>query len=368
MLPERGAPARHPPARARGFIPSEDECKTGSVLEEPAQNAQTRQKVKVAKRQPQGRRCRDWPRAVPRFWGVFEPIPSYATKPSRTMQPLRYNIVDVFTDKALEGNPLAVFTSGRSLSDERMQAIAREMNLSETVFFLPPQSGGHVRLRIFTPRRELPFAGHPVLGAAWILGGPMEMGVLRLETGSGVVEVRLEREGGELSRALMSQPLPRFADFALKEELWRALRLKQKAGSGTSVVEADNGPRHLLCELKDSQCVAQLEPDWSALERLFDGGVLVYALTGQGTAHARYFAPSAGLSEDPATGSAAGALGAHLAQRGWLASSELLRISQGAEMQRPSELLVQVQVTDGELIEVLVGGCARVVGRGELRL
>nr|MDQ2647419.1 PhzF family phenazine biosynthesis isomerase [Myxococcota bacterium] len=101
------------------------------------------------------------------------------------MRTFRYVLCDVFTDRPLTGNPLAVFTDGRGLSTETQQAIAREMNLSETVFVLPPERGGHARLRIFTPRQELPFAGHPVLGTAFVLAGPLQSSEMRLETGAG---------------------------------------------------------------------------------------------------------------------------------------------------------------------------------------
>src|SRR6476620_7127371 len=110
------------------------------------------------------------------------------------MSNLRYVVVDVFTDRPLAGNQLAVFTDARGLPSETMQALAREMNFSESVFVQLPEAGGHARLRIFTPTRELPFAGHPVLGTAFVLAAPLQLDEIRLETGSGVVPVRLERD------------------------------------------------------------------------------------------------------------------------------------------------------------------------------
>src|SRR3954447_23655090 len=111
------------------------------------------------------------------------------------MPTLRYVLVDVFTDRPLEGNQLAVFTDARELAAEMMQALALETKLSESVFVLPAERGGHARIRIFTPAQELQFAGHPTLGAAFVLGTPMQLEEIRLETGAGIVPVRLEREG-----------------------------------------------------------------------------------------------------------------------------------------------------------------------------
>lgn len=281
------------------------------------------------------------------------------------MKSLRYNLVDVFTDTALEGNPLAVFTNGAGLAPSLMQSIAREMNLSETVFLLPPQQGGHARLRIFTPRAELPFAGHPVLGSAWVLGPPMQLELLRLETGAGIIEVRMEREGYKLSSAFMTQPLPQFSPFEESALVIEALGVPRDVTRG-AVTLAVNGPRHLLCEVESPDVLAALLPDMNALARIFDGGVLVFAVEADEIAHARYFAPGAGIPEDPATGSAAGPLGAYLVKSGRLESGVLLSVHQGHTMGRPSLLLVRSDLEDGSISQVVVGGSARVVGRGEL--
>src|SRR2546426_10106835 len=137
----------------------------------------------------------------------------------RPVPTLRYVVTDVFTDVPLAGNQLAVFTDGRDVDDETMQALARELNFSETVFVLPPGEGAHARIRIFTPTMELPFAGHPVLGSAFVLAAPLQLGEIRLETGSGVVPVVLEREGARISFGWMSQPIPRWEPFAAAEDL-----------------------------------------------------------------------------------------------------------------------------------------------------
>src|SRR5262249_58717945 len=119
---------------------------------------------------------------------------------------LRYVVIDVFTDRPLVGNQLAVFTDGREVDDETMQALAREMNLSETVFVLPAEAGGHARIRVFTPASELPFAGHPTLGTAFVLSQPLQLVEIRLELPAGIVPVRLEREGARIGFRWMTLP------------------------------------------------------------------------------------------------------------------------------------------------------------------
>lgn len=282
-------------------------------------------------------------------------------------RPFRYNLVDVFTDKPLTGNPLAVFTRAEGLDDRTMQSVAREMNLSETVFFFPPQEGGHARLRIFTPRTELSFAGHPVLGSAWILGHPMEMGQLRLETGAGIIPVDLERDGGQLFRAWMTQPIPTFSPCPWASEVMDCLGAVLSNPSSDAVIMAHNGPHHVLVELGSAADVNALTPDMARLAQLTQAGVLAYAVDAA-TCVARYFAPAAGIHEDAATGSANGPLGAHLVRQGRLKNGERLTVTQGATMLRPSELLVEARVEGGDIREVRVGGSAVVLGRGEIIL
>src|SRR4051794_34681495 len=139
------------------------------------------------------------------------------------MAAFRYVVADVFTDEALTGNQLAVFTDARELQEEQLQPLARELNLSETVFVYPAEADGHVRIRIFTPATELPFAGHPVLGTAFVLGGPLQLGEIRLETDSGIVPVVLEREGARIVFGRMSQPVPRWEPFERADELQELL-------------------------------------------------------------------------------------------------------------------------------------------------
>lgn len=279
---------------------------------------------------------------------------------------LRYNIVDVFTDTPLTGNPLAVFTKGDGLSADTMQAIAREMNLSETVFFERPTSGGHAKLRIFTPQKELPFAGHPVLGSAWVLAGPMEMTQLRLETGAGIIPVDIERAGDRIHVAFMSQPLPEFSQVKEPDAYFHALGIETR-GPLPSPVSAKNGPAHILIDVGSRATLASLQPDYSKLARLTDGGVYAFAWEAE-TAHARYFAPGSGILEDPATGSAAGPLAAHLVREGRVPSGTQIVVRQGETMARPSLLLVSARAENGQIKEVRVGGAAVVIARGELQI
>ncbi len=275
---------------------------------------------------------------------------------------LRYVVADVFTDVPLAGNQLAVFTDGRGVDDETMQKLAREMNVSETVFVLPPEAGGHARIRIFTPATELPFAGHPVLGSAFVLGAPLQLGEIRLETGSGVVPVTLEREGARIIFGRMQQPIPNWELFAQAEELQELLGVR----SQLPVEVYDLGPHHVFLELASKEEVAALEPDFGALGRLTPIGVNCFA--GSGTSwKTRMFAPASGVAEDPATGSACGPLGIHLARHGRTEFGQEVEVSQGAEIGRPSTLYVRVDGSPEKIDRVEVGGSAVVVARGEFR-
>jgi len=277
---------------------------------------------------------------------------------------LRYVVADVFTDRPLEGNQLAVFTDARGIDEEMMQALALEIGFSETTFVLPPEQGGTVRIRIFTPRSELPFAGHPCLGTAWVLASSLQRGVVELETMSGIVPVELERdERGKIVFGRMSQPLPRVEPYPDPEALLRALHVD---GSQLPVERYDNGVRHTFVTLGSREEVAALRPDFSALIEL---EVMVSCFAGSGAAwKTRVFAPWDGVPEDPATGSAAGPLVVHLCRHGRVEWGEWIEISQGAEIGRPSTLFARADARDGELERVAVGGHAVVVARGEFRL
>jgi trans-2,3-dihydro-3-hydroxyanthranilate isomerase len=277
----------------------------------------------------------------------------------------RYVVADVFTDTPLAGNPLAVFTDGRGLGDEEMQRLARELNLSETVFVLPPEAGGHARIRIFTPSVELQFAGHPTLGSAFVLAGPLQTPEIRLETAKGIVPVALEREHDRLVFGRMQQPLPVWRPFDESDALLRALDVEQ---SELPVEHYDNGAQFVYVGLGTEEEVATLRPDPVALAEL-PGIVGVLCFAGSGKRwKARMFAPGGGVAEDPATGSAAGPLAVHLARHGRIGFGDEIEITQGVEIGRPSTLFAQAVGTAETLERVEVGGSAVIVARGEFRL
>jgi len=277
----------------------------------------------------------------------------------------RYVVVDVFTETPLAGNALAVFTDGRGLSDEEMQRLARETNLSESVFVLPAEDGGAARIRIFTPSVELPFAGHPTLGSAYVLAGPLQLPEIRLETLRGIVPVALEREHDRIVFGRMRQPLPVWAAYDDVDALLAALGVER---SELPVELYDNGARFVYVGLGSEEEVARLQPDPFALSDQTDFvGVLCFAGSGARW-KARMFAPGGGIFEDPATGSAAGPLAVHLARHGRIAFGDEIEIAQGVEIGRPSTLFARAVGTAEELERVEVGGSAVVVARGEFRI
>jgi trans-2,3-dihydro-3-hydroxyanthranilate isomerase len=281
------------------------------------------------------------------------------------MPTLRYVVADVFTDTPLEGNQLAVFTDARDVDDSLMQRLALELKFSETVFVLPAEGEGHARIRIFTPTIEVPFAGHPTLGSAFVLGAPLQLGEIRLETGRGVVPVRLERDGGRISFGRMTQPMPTIEPYEAQEELLAGLGVER---SELPIELYDNGIRHVYVALASEAAVANLRPDLGRLAQL--PAVLgINTFAGAGSRwKTRMFAPGDVGPEDPATGSAAGPLALHLARYGRIAFGDEIEISQGAEINRPSTLYARVDGSADSIEAIEVGGSAVVVARGEFRL
>lgn len=274
----------------------------------------------------------------------------------------RYVIADVFTDTPLAGNQLAVFTDARDLDERTMQALALEIGFSESVFVLSPESGGHARIRIFTPTFELPFAGHPTLGTAFVLGAPLQLGVITLETGRGHVPVALERdESGRIVFGRMQQPVPTVEPYPDPEPLFLALGVE---GSELPVELYDNGATHLFVALGSEDEVAGLKPDVAAVVALGATGVSCFAGSGELWQTRMFWA----RGEDAATGSAAGPLACHLARHGRIAWGDEITISQGAEIGRPSTLYARAEGGDGLIDRVEVGGQAVTVARGEFRL
>jgi trans-2,3-dihydro-3-hydroxyanthranilate isomerase len=276
----------------------------------------------------------------------------------------RYFVVDVFTDSPLEGNQLAVFTDSQTLRAQQMQRLAREMNFSESVFVLPGEGVADARVRIFTPRRELPFAGHPVLGCAFVVGAHLERTTVQLETGLGLIPIELERTNGRITFGRMRQVIPKWGAYEREGELLAALGVER---SGLPVEAYPNGPLHVYVELESADAVSGLKPDFTALGEL--GELAASTFAGRGTRwKTRMFAPGAGVFEDPATGSAAGPLAIHLARHGRIAFGQEIEIHQGAEVERPSVLYARVQGSRNRIDRVEVGGSAVIVAEGEFRL
>jgi trans-2,3-dihydro-3-hydroxyanthranilate isomerase len=274
-----------------------------------------------------------------------------------------YLVVDVFTARPLEGNQLGVFLDGQPFSSEEMQRLAREMNFAETIFVLTPESGGDARVRIFTPGVELPFAGHPVLGAAFVVGTASGSETVVIETGAGPVPVELERADGRIVFGRMQQPIPTWEPFDRQAELLSAL------GAPSSALPIEvyrNGPVFVYVKLADERQVAALTPDMARLSEL---GAGANCFAGQGTRwKTRLFYPSAGVPEDAATGSAAGPLALHLARHGEIPFGQEIEIRQGEEINRPSLLYAKVTGSAEGVASIQVGGCAQIVARGQFRL
>jgi trans-2,3-dihydro-3-hydroxyanthranilate isomerase len=276
-----------------------------------------------------------------------------------------YVVADVFTDVPLQGNPVAVFLDGTGLGDELMQRTARELNLSETVFLTAGEQGVDARARIFTPTMELPFAGHPVLGSAFVLASRRGLDQVRLATGSGVIAVKLRRSGGEPVFGEMEQPIPTWSAFERAPELLAALGVQQ---AQLPVELYDNGSRHAFVALRSDDEVGTLAPDLNALARVGKIGASCFHARADGSVKTRMFGPALGVAEDPATGSAAGPLAVHLARHGVTSFGQRLEISQGTEIGRSSVLHACIEGSPDRIERVLVGGGAVIVAHGEYRL
>ncbi|HTZ43309.1 MAG TPA: PhzF family phenazine biosynthesis isomerase [Jatrophihabitans sp.] len=277
----------------------------------------------------------------------------------------QYAIADAFTDRPLHGNPVAVFLDADGLSGEQMQRIAREMNLSETTFVLPPENGNDHRLRIFTPVNELAFAGHPMLGTVFVLGEQTGAERMVIETAMGPVPIEFERDAdGRNVVARMLQPVPAWQPYEHAEALLAALGVDE---SIVSVEEYRNGPRHVFVGLPDLAALDAVTPDLRAMGRLLDMSGICFA-GGGARWSIRMFSPAYGVNEDAATGSAAGPLAIHLARHGLVGWGERIEISQGVQIGRPSTMYARISRRGERIERVEVSGSAVVIGRGSLNV
>ena len=287
--------------------------------------------------------------------------------------------VDVFTERIFGGNPLAVFLDGRGLDEGEMQALAREMNLSETTFVLPAtRADCAARVRIFTPAREIPFAGHPTVGTAWVLAtrGRLSGGAHAvLEEGIGPVAVELE---GDLARPAFVWMRPGDATFgppvADRAGVASALGLDAAAlREGAPIRVGSTGRPFLLIPLRDRAAVDRALLDVPAMRRAAGDdvpGIFVFAAETQG-AYSRMFAPHVSrVPEDPATGAASGPLGAYLVLHGLVPGGEAVRLvsEQGTQMGRQSFVHVRLRGDTHGVTDIAVGGAVVPVLEGRVRL
>ncbi|MCX2954710.1 PhzF family phenazine biosynthesis protein [Lentzea sp. NEAU-D7] len=275
-----------------------------------------------------------------------------------------YVIMDVFTGTPLEGNPVAVLLSASGLSSAQMQAIAVETHLSETTFVLPARGSGDVRVRIFTPTCELPFAGHPTLGTAIALAHQSYRESLVMETLVGDIEFTFERGAGGTVSASMKQPVPVWEPYEHLEVLSAGLGVRP---AEETVYAYRNGPRHVLFPLRDVEELSNLAPDLRVLATLQDMSAFCFA--GEGLRwRARMFSPAYGVAEDAATGSAAGPLAVHLARTGRISYGDRIEIRQGVEMGRSSTMTATAWGAGAHPERVVVSGTAVPVARGDFLL
>lgn len=302
------------------------------------------------------------------------------------MRKIRYHLVDVFTDRAFGGNPLAVFTNARGLSTDLMQNIAKELNLSETTFVFPPDDPQNdYKVRIFTPAQELPMAGHPTLGTSFVLAHDHLIEYLspeatvQLEEGVGTIPVTIKFEDGQPTMIQMRQPLPQFGaqftDMAVIAEMLSLDISDIHPELPAEIVSC--GVPFLFVPIKTLKAVqriqfraevwARVQPELKAL------GVFVFTEEVENSGshvHCRMFAPNSGIAEDPATGGASGPLGCYIVKRILVSPTSPVELvsEQGIEMGRPSFIQIKIELNNGEINGVYVGGQCYFMGEGYLEI
>jgi trans-2,3-dihydro-3-hydroxyanthranilate isomerase len=301
---------------------------------------------------------------------------------------LTFYQADVFTNLPFGGNPVAVIPDAQGLIDQELQQIAREMNLSETVFVFPPtEEIATAKIRIFTPTQEIPFAGHPVIGAFYVLGKvnrlPLHEPVTRLvhECNIGLFPVELHVRKGQIHRVVMSQPKPEFiGSIDAIEDLYdiaKALGLSKSfiTGAKLPIQVVSTGLPVIIVPVRSLTAVKSIVPDSAVINELCErhgaNGIMVFTtitVEELSTVHTRMFASPIGVTEDPATGSASGALGAYLVRHGVVEVRPITEIiaEQGYEMDRPSLIHIEVESDDDAIQTVKVGGQVVMIIEGQL--
>jgi trans-2,3-dihydro-3-hydroxyanthranilate isomerase len=297
------------------------------------------------------------------------------------MKKLLYYLVDVFTDEVFGGNQLAVFPNGQEVPEHLMQQIAKELNLSETTFVLPPvNQQNDIKLRIFTPGQELPMAGHPTIGTAYVLLQQKLLSSegrnqLIFEEGVGDIPVAFEQNGQELGQITMTQPLPKFGQTVTDVQLLADLLMLSPEDilpePAAQVVSC--GVPYLYVPLKNLAAVQKARLRNEVLETQLNhiGSQSVFLFSTEtedpaNTVHGRMFAPAFGIPEDPATGSACGPLGCYLVHHKLVPTQPVANIvcEQGFEMGRPSLLYLTIGQENNTITQVKVGGKSVMVGEG----
>lgn len=301
---------------------------------------------------------------------------------------LQFYQVDVFTSDPFGGNPLAVFPSGGELSEREFQQIAREMNLSETVFVLPPTDPkAAAKVRIFTPFHEIPFAGHPVLGTFYVLGILKRLDLqepvtkVLYECNLGLYGLELIVLKNQIEQVVMSQPPPQFIEvlqqLEIVYEIAKALGIHKSLIADTlcPVEVVSTGLPVLIVPIRTLTAVKSIEVNRSAVLEICDrvgaNGIMVFTtmtVEENASVHTRMFADPIGIPEDPATGSASGALGAYLVKNGVVEVGPTTEVvmEQGYEIDRPSRILVQIFSDDDVIKEIKVGGQVVMVAEGKM--
>jgi trans-2,3-dihydro-3-hydroxyanthranilate isomerase len=301
------------------------------------------------------------------------------------MPNVKYFLTDVFTDHVFGGNPLAVFPEAGKLNKGMMQKIANEFNLSETTFVFPPENPANdCKVRIFTPRAELPMAGHPTIGTAFVLRQqriiePKNEDYFLFEEGVGDIEVGFQ-EGGSLPDLIsMSQLLPHFgASFESANVLAEMLSLRiDQLITGYPFQSVSCGMPVLFVPVKDLAAIrsVKLRLDiWENYLAEFETKqIMVFTLetvNPESTVHTRFFAPALGVYEDPATGAASGPLGCYLVNYNIIDRKESNRIinEQGFELGRRSQIIIQIKTEDSQITSVQVSGRCVLVGNGQIHI
>lgn len=279
-------------------------------------------------------------------------------------QLLNYVVVDAFTSRPLQGNPVAVFLDPVNLSSELMQMIATEMRLSETTFVLSGNNEADATIRIFTPVNELPYAGHPILGTAAALHSVTGKKNLTLQTKRCVIncEIGHKGENDRYVEVSMTQPVPTWEPFGY--DLASILGVER---SELPIDVYNNGPRHVIFTLPSVRALMEIRPDYHKLATLQN--VAINCIAGSGdTWHSRMFSPAYGVIEDAATGSAAGPICIHLARYGMIDRRAAIEIYQGARMKNKAKIRSTVAWRDEAPVGVSVSGNAIQVIRGTFSL